>query len=958
MFPELSILKKPTLLKELFSIRRKIYKKICSLNVEVATGDEPFPLEKAEFRPINGGSWGKAFTVAIFHITGQIPDSLSKDNLAIIADLGGEGQLYFEGTPTIGLTNRVITPLDFFQAHKGKTLIEIDDAHCNGAKIDFFVDASYNGASFLINPYGKSKFKEVCLVEINKEIKSLYYDFLTLIYLSENKEIKSALRIAYSQFFKEDYSKAKDTLAPYLSATEKKDFTFYAVGHSHLDLAWEWPIREGKRKSIRTFSNQLRHIERYPNFVYGASQPQQFEWAQTKLPKFFDKLSDAVKNNRLELQGAMWVETDTNLPSGESLIRQIYYGQNYWKDNFGKTSKMCWLPDVFGYSGNLPQILAKSGVPYLMTIKLSWNTVNDFPYSTFNWHGIDDSEVLVHLPPSGNYCGSGTPDCFKDAYKKFKEKDILDKALFLFGAGDGGGGPSEAQLEVISRQVDAQNSCVKFSPAESFFEDIKNSIPKLPSYKGELYLEKHQGTYTTQGKTKLLNRKIENLLHSTEFISTMRMIKGIEYPDEMLDRIWKLVLLYQFHDILPGSSIGRVYKECEESYLSMIDELNKNIAISADNKIWLNTSPFSIDQNFIVDDKCYHYSSKSYSTATPIEVQKANDNLKYTEDSIENGKIKVVFDNTGAIISLIDKESSFEFAQNKLNDVTIYRDPYSYYSAWDIRTRYTKSPKRHFIVSNVDTKVVGNAIVRNQTLRCGKSSVMQKITIDVDSSLIIIENTATLNRTFRMLRADFRPSVWADEVTCDIQMGNIKRSTKENNSINKAQFEICAHKYIDVNNGNYGFAILNNGKYGYRTKNNNISVNLIRNPIFPDSKADRGENNFTYAILPYCGSFENSEVIRNSYILNQPPIPVAEQIESPFTVIGDVVAETIKKSKENNTIVLRIYEAKGQKTKAEIVPNFKYAEVLQTDLLENNGLETLLKVEFSPFEIKTFLFKL
>lgn len=957
MFPELKILKNPVLLKKLFSIRKRIYTKISDLDVFVKTAEEKHLIDKdAAMKRIRRGSWGKPFTVGLFQVKGTIPEGFNKSKLRIIADIGGEGQLYHGEMPVIGLTNRIITPLDILQAHKGKSLIELDDAEVKNNDIDFYIDASFNGASIIMTPYGKCRFRGVKLVEVDENVKSFYYDFLTAAYRADEKGVSGALSEAYSLFKENKIADAKKVLEPIISTSEKVDFMFYAVGHSHLDLAWEWPLREGKRKSVRTISNQLRHIERYPGFIYGASQPQQFEWAKKEYPKFFEKIKTAVKDNRLEIQGGMWTESDTNVPSGESLVRQISYGQNFWKDNFDRKSNICWLPDVFGYSGNLPQILKKSGIPYFMTIKLSWNMYNKFPHQTFNWHGIDDSEVLVHMPPSGNYLGSGTPACFKDAREKFKEKDRLDKALFLFGAGDGGGGPSEAQLEVITRQAKSENAQVKFAPAEEFFAELNKDKGKLESYKGELYLEKHQGTYTTQCKTKLYNRLLENMLHTAEFLGATRVLRGKKYPSEMLDSIWKNVLLYQFHDIIPGSSITRVYKETDESYREMLDEIEQNIK-GKKPTLLLNPSPFDCDANFLKEGKCYSFKAASYSTAQPKVVEANNEALKFDGTTIENDVIKAVFDEFGAIVSLYDKATGKEFAKGKLNDMRIYKDPYMYYSAWDLKRNYYNKSTKPLMLESSNCEIVGNILKRTQLLRRGKTYVEQEITIEAGSPIVIIKNKAALNRVFRQLRVDFEPSVWSNEVTCDIQFGNIKRPTGENNSIEKAMFEICAHKFVDLNDGKNGFAVLNNCKYGNRVKRGKISLNLIRNPIYPDSKADRGEQEFTFAIMPYEGAYENSRVLEKSYLLNQQPIEVSEEAKQLFEVSGGVVAETVKCARDGKSIVLRLYEPYGKKIKTKIKPLFEFAKAFETDLQEQNGKAAKLETEFSPFEIKTFVFE-
>lgn len=587
MLNALQIFKNPVLLKKVLTLRGKVYSYISPLFVTVSTAKEPFSHEEGIYRKIKkGNTWGKPFVSAQFHVKGEVPDSYDDyTNLAIIADVGGEGQLYNKNNePTVALTNRVHTALDFFQAHKGKTLINLTDVTTT-KDIDFFIDAGYNG-NLPLFPLGKGRFKDVYLVKINEIAKDFFYDYLNLVYqyLANKKSIDlKKLDNAYKLFLNDNVTEAKNVISSIESNIKTEDYTLYAVGHSHLDLAWLWPIRETKRKAVRTFCNQINNIEKYPFYTYGASQPQQFEWIKEKYPKFFEIIKQKIAEGRIEIQGGMWVESDINLASGEALIRQIYYGQKFWKENFDKKSTICWLPDVFGYSGSLPQILKKCDINNFMTIKLSWNEVNKFPHNTFNWAGIDGSSVLVHMPSTGSYNSDGTAFCTQKAIRNNNEKHIK-KGLFLFGAGDGGGGASEAQLELISRQAKYNNSNIKFSCAEEFFSDIRSKNYELPSYTGELYLEKHQGTFTSQSKIKYYNRHMESLLQIAEVICTNNYIKNNEYPTEELDQIWKEVLLYQFHDILPGSSNNRVNVECvaryevlEKQLLALINKVSSKI---------------------------------------------------------------------------------------------------------------------------------------------------------------------------------------------------------------------------------------------------------------------------------------------------------------------------------------------------------------------------------------------
>ncbi len=961
MLEALDLFKHPVLLNKVMKLRGGIYKVISPLKTSVATDSEPLTSDVNIYKKIcKNRSWGKAFTCASFHVEGIIPEGFDLNKLTVIADIGGEGQLYNDdGQPITALTNRLLTALDIFQAHKGKSLISLSQVTKNN-KIDFYIDAGYNG-TLPMPPYGKSRFKGVYLAEIDFITKEFYYDFLNLVYqyISDKKSVDyKKLNDAYNLFINGNREEGKAILREIAGSVDNPDFTFYAVGHSHLDLAWLWPIRETKRKSVRTFTNQINNIEKYPFYIYGASQPQQFEWIKEKFPAFFEKIKQKVAEDRIEIQGPMWVESDTNLASGEALVRQILYGQKFWRENFNKTSNVCWLPDVFGYSGNLPQILKKSGVENFMTIKLSWNEVNTFPYNTFVWEGIDDSAVNVHMPPAGNYNTDGTAVCVAKAIKNNKEKEV-DIGLMLFGAGDGGGGASEAQLELLSRQAEYNKPNIKFAPSESFFNDLKAYVPKLPKYKGELYLEKHQGTFTSQCKVKYYNRKLENLLQTAEAVWSAVYIKNGEYPEKELEEIWKEVLLYQFHDILPGSSIGRVYDECyqryailEEKVLSLIDLAAKKLG---GEKGYYNPSPMPVNKAVIINNACHKIIGAPYSTCTDTVILDTNKELKFSDNVIENVKIKAVFFEDGSF-DLFDKELNTDCGN--YNKMTVYKDPYKYYNAWDIKDNYVNKAKKYYKIESVKTEIIGELIVREQNLVSPFGYVKQRITLGEKEGIVNIENTALLKRKLVMLRMDSKPNFWNDEATFDIQFGNIKRSTKEDNSINKAQFEVCAHKYVDVSDGKLGITVINDCKYGYRVKNGIISVNLIRKPVYPDKNADCGEQKFRLSIMPHKGVL-NTNIIEQAYQLNRDILYVDGSVLPLFDTHGDIVLETIKKGEKDNTIAIRCYEPFGKATKAKIIPKFAYNKVLETNLMENSGIDTDLdNLEFNKFEIKTFVFSL
>lgn len=980
MEAESGIYKKPWLLSHLRSIRKKIYTKVGSLESFITTEDEPIPFSEREscvYKKITSNKkWGKAFTCAWFNFKGRVPEDVKYQHIVLIVDIDGEG-LYVDknNEPISGITSRMCW-VDRVQSTKGKTVIEFSEYSQGGEKVDIWVEGGFNGKRIL--PYGAAHFRNAYIASCRDDIKDYYYDYLVLSFALaacednlKQREISRALKSSYSvlkNYKPEDIKKAKNILDQIL---EKEDnspkLCFTAIGHSHLDLGWLWPIRETRRKAVRTFSNALANIGRYPEYIYGASQPQQFQWIKESYPKLYGRIKEAVRNGSIELQGGMWVEADTNLTSGESLIRQIHYGKKFFFEEFNEDMKICWLPDVFGYNANLPQILKKTGLEYFMTIKLSWNEYNTFPYKTFNWIGIDGSSVLVHMPPEGDYNSGGTPLCVKRAADNFTEKDVLDSALLVYGAGDGGGGPGEVHIELIKRQENLEGfPRVHFGRAIDFFENLKFSKDKLKSYKGELYLEKHQGTYTTQARNKYCNRKIEFLLHDVEMLASCAYLKGYEYPHILLEKIWKEVLLYQFHDILPGSSIKVVYDESQERYSEMMRELEdekENILkyLSSGNSMTLiNTSPFEREEYVKYDNKWYYAKAEAYSSSQMIRADEEF-GLKYGSDYIENEYIKTVFSNEGHIISLYDKINSMESCGKYLNKLVLYTDKWKYFNAWDIDINYPKRRKAILKIVGSETYIDGPRVVRRNFFRHGNTTITQDVILTSGRRFIEFDTECNYHETFKMLRADFAPSVYCDSVKCDIQFGSFDRSTRDDTSIEKAQFEICAHKWVDMSNIDYGVSLINDCKYGHRVKSGIISLNLLRSPVYPDTDADRGKHKFKYAFYPHKGNIIECDTIKASYLFNIKPLVCNSNVSIKPVVMADsknIIIETIKKAEKEDGIIIRLYECFGQNTSANVTVSFDYIEAYETDMLENPFFKIGLQgLSFTSFEVKTILLK-
>ena len=956
-------------------LKEKIYEPICSLDAFIYKSKEPIPFSKVKslvFEKIQlNENWGGFFDCAWFKFTADIENV--KNNLVAVIDVGGEGCIYNQnGSAVQGITN-VLGMVDRFQSVKGKAVIPLNRIdNFKDGRILFYADCGNNGRGG--KSTGQARFKRADICVFRQDILDLYYDILACYQLlcavndnAQKKEITARINKAISIAHNTEPEKvieARNILSEMFDGKYKQNFTVYAVGHGHLDLAWLWPVRETKRKAIRTFSNAIYESEQCPSYVFNGSQPQQYEFIKEKSPELYEKIKSAVGNGNIEPQGGMWVEPDTNLPCGESLIRQCFYGRKYFRDEFQKDVKTLWLPDVFGYTAALPQIIKKCGMDSFMTIKLSWNNINRFPHHTFIWQGLDDSRVLVHMPPEGDYNSNATPYAFEKIYNNYKEKKISDIALMPFGIGDGGGGPGEYHVNMAKRCEGLRYiPNVKMSSSEKFFDELKKNIPKYPEYKGELYLEKHQGTYTTQGKVKKNNRQCEVLLHFAEWICTMAFIKGKAYPHKELDEIWKEVLLYQFHDILPGSSIQRVYEECNARYeilkkniISIIDEAV--LYLQNNEKSLFAINPIDFDRSGYVKHKneWYTYSLAPYSAG---ELKKANLplSLYFSKNIIENEHLKVVFNSKGQIEKIFDKRNNYNCVASKFNAVRVYKDRFVHpYNAWDIDINYTKHKPTDMKLVESKEYCDGNSVVRENKFVYKSSSLIQRIILMESCSYIKVENEVDWHETHKMLRIDAYPKNFSDKVLCDIQFGNIERSTKTDNKIDYAQFEIPAHKWVDVFDGEYGVAILNDCKYGHRVKDGLISLNCLRSPVYPDKTADRGKHTFTYAIYPHKEKPMESELIKIGYELNN-PIKICDiglDIKPIFDCDNsNIIIETIFVNDRGN-IAVRMYETAEKSTVAKVNANFDYKSIKQTNMLFENEQEIDLNhLVFEPFEIKT-----
>ncbi|ARN56681.1 alpha-mannosidase [Sedimentisphaera salicampi] len=977
------------------TIQSKIFEPISDLEVEAYTSKEPLSYperttgDRVALQP--GEKWGDLFDCAWFHFTGSVPSEGCAKKIVLLIDVNGEACVFDdEGNPVRGLTNGS-SIYERIHGEPAKKVLQFNDCGKEGQKVDIWVDA---GCNDLIGELSKDGTLEQAQIAVcHENIRSLYYDYWILCELSCVLDKNSArysriMKVLFDSmnilqtFNDEEIDKARQILAVEVNRKNADPcLTLSAAGNAHIDLAWLWPIRETIRKAARTFSTVLELMDRYPDYVFGSSQPQLYLWVKEAYPKLYDRIKAKVAEKRWELHGGMWVESDVNMPNGESLIRQFLYGKRFWQSEFGMDTEMLWLPDTFGYSAALPQIMKICGVRYFMTQKLAWNSVNKFPHYTFDWEGIDGSTVLTHILPEETYISHAGPRAISKVEDNYAQKNVSDRALLLYGIGDGGGGPGAEHLERLERLKNLQGvPPVKQEFSEEFFKKIDRDDLDYPRWRGELYLEKHQGTYTSQAKNKKYNRFLEVKLRDLELLASIASLYGFEYPQQKIDEIWKEVLLYQFHDVLPGSSIKRVHDESLQRYEIMIDEvegltqgllqdISGNIGASGtENPVmvfnslsWERDEWVKLGQDWAnVNASAMGWKIEEFGKKIPEFAE-----FKATQLLLENDALKVEFSQDGSIKSVWDKFNEFEAIRKgeKANVLKLYTDNGD---AWDIQTEYRCLPVEYFKLENSKAYKDGPCVVLEQNYVYNKSRILQKIILTQGSSRMDFETTVDWHEKHKMLRSEFPVDILAEQATCDIQFGSIKRPTHKNTSWDEAKFEICAHKYVDISQNERGVALLNDCKYGYRVFDNIIDINLLRSPDFPGKDADQGRHTFVYSLYPHKGDHIEGGVIRASYELNMPltvkSLPDKKQdLASSLSFLTvdneNIVIETVKKAQDSNDIIVRLYEATGSNCRTVLSSDMPVKDAWLVDGLEND-LQKIdvqasgIVLDVKPWEIK------
>jgi alpha-mannosidase len=807
------------------------------------------------------------------------------------------------------------------------------------------------------------------------------------------------------------------------------DVRIHATGHAHIDVAWLWTLGQTRRKAERTLHNVVRYMEQFPNYHFSQSQPQLYQYIEEDQPHLFKTIQNRVAEGRWEPMGGMWVEADCNISGGESLVRQLLLGRNYFKEKFGENADtpVLWLPDVFGYTWSLPQLMKQAGLNYFMTTKIGWNQYNRLPYDTFLWQGIDGTQILTHFstvkelgsPYASTYNSMANPQEALGTWNNFQQKELHQDLLMAYGFGDGGGGPTLEMMENLEIMHDFPAlPRVQHSSVKKFFESIESvqSSKMLPTWNGELYLEYHRGTYTSQAQMKKKNRKNEFLIHDVEFLACLAssLDKNYQYPTEEINAAWRTICLHQFHDILPGSSIGEVYQEAMLAY----DLLEKSLqSVQQDALLFLSkhysgdillVNPTSFSRNDLVCLKNV-IAGTFYRDGNALSSQKTNSGtwihpgtlppysitsidfkqnsppkalvheiIEHDSDNIimENDLIKLVFNTEGDLVSIFDKEKNREVLpiDSISNQFQLFEDRPLTYDAWDIDIFY--DDKVEFADPVDSIKRIENGPLRKTIelqRKIANCSYTQTISISANSKQIDFDTTIDWQERFKLLKVAFPVNVLSPVATYDIQWGNVQRNTHRNTSWDWARFETCAHKWVDLSEGNYGVSLLNDCKYGHDIHKNVIRLSLLRGSTLPDPLADLGIHQFKYSLLPHTGNWEE-QTQSSAYALNDPIIvfdknsPNQEKylsdnqitVSSPFfsTNCRNVVIETIKRAEDGNGIIIRLYESQRKRGPVFIQSFAPILAAWETNLLEEDQLQSLVKdgqilLEIKPYEIKT-----
>jgi alpha-mannosidase len=976
---------------------------------------EPVPPAEglaAEYQPFAvGTAWGRPWGTTWFSCRGQVPAEWAGRDVAAIIDLGfgsggpgfaAEGLIYLpNGCPVRGL-------------HRQQSSVRLDQLVPAAGAVRFFVEAAANpqisrpvtrlGDTLTAGDEPLYRLQRADLAVFHTDVWELVQDLEVLSQLMyelpadgpRRWEILRAIERALDTLSLDDVpgtaAAARGELAPALATpAHASAHLVSAVGHAHIDSAWLWPLRETVRKVARTATNVTALMDDHPEFIFVMSQAQQLAWISEHRPEVFARVAEKVAAGQFVPVGGMWVEADTNMPGGEAMARQFVHGKRFFLEEFGIETEEVWLPDSFGYSGALPQLVRLSGSKWFLTQKISWSRTNKFPHHTFDWEGIDGTRVFTHFPPVDTYNAEFSGREMARAVRNFREKGRATRSLMPFGYGDGGGGPTEEMLARARRLGNLDGSArVRIEKPADFFAKAQAEYPDPPVWVGELYLELHRGTYTSQAKTKQGNRRSEHLLREAElWAATAAVRAGYPYPYQPLDRLWKTVLLHQFHDILPGSSIAWVHRQARATYAAVAAELEEIIAgaqralvppgaaqaaapgtgAGPDDGIVFNAAPFERDGVPAM--------AAGRPAAPPAAV--TGQHLPGGGFGLDNGLLRVVVDDRGLVTSVTDLAAGREALAPgaSANLLQLHPDLPNEWDAWDVDRFYRNTVTDLTDVAELELVKAGEpgeAATVRVTRAFGSSLVTQLITLRAGAKRLDFETEVDWHEREKFLKVTFPVDVRADRSAAETQFGHVFRPTHCNTSWEAAKFEICAHRFLYVGETGWGAALVNDSTYGHDVTSavradggttTTVRLSLLRAPRYPDPDTDQGGHTLRYAFVPGAGI---ADAVREGYLINLPPrrVRAASAGPVPALVAVDhqaVVTEAVKLADDHSgDVVVRLYESHGGRASARLTAGFAVGTATVTDLLERplpgtgplpvTGGRTV-ELSFRPFQILT-----
>jgi alpha-mannosidase len=899
-----------------------------------------------EYRPAElGGRLGPLWVTYWFRLRATVPEEWRGRRVDLLWGTTAESTLWIDGRSVQGLHG--VHP----DHRPDATLLR--EAR-GGERLQLAIELACNG---LFGAQDAPPELLLCrLAPFDEQAWGLYHDFEILRALEESDAIEPGwaghLRAELNRFCNEHDPAILTALYEHHNGTRMHEIS--AIGHAHIDTAWLWPLAETYRKTVRTFGSQTRYMDEYPEYRFACSQAQQYAWIKERNTDLWERIRAKVESGQFVPVGGSWVEPDCNIPSGESLLRQFMHGQRFFEDEFGIRCREFWSPDAFGYCNQLPQLMRLNGITRFLTQKLSWNKFNRPDSHTFTWQGIDGSEVLGHFPPADDYNSQVSVKELLYAQREFKDHESSGHSLLVYGYGDGGGGPTRAMLESLRRAADLQGlPRTHTATSDEFFAMLEAEDADRPVVVGELYFEYHRGVFTSQAFVKRGNRVCEQLLHDAEFLATVRG----GYPREELDRLWKLLLVQQFHDILPGSSIGLVYDDARRDFAQLERELH---ALVGEGGTPVNT--IDVPRREVVRNPAGDLVAVEAAPHASGRLVEAGDEVRVDGLTLENAHLRVQLAEDGSLSSVVERATGREVLAAPGNRLELYDDLPVKFDAWDIdpfhlETRRDCPPAESWTVADAGPLRAEIAFDRHVGDR---STLRQVVRLDAGSRRVEFHTVVDWHEEHKLLKVCFPIAVRATSATYEMPFAYAERPTHRSTSFDRARYEVPGHRWADLSEHGFGAALLTDSKYGYSCYANELRISLLRAPKSPDPEADMGRHEFAYALFPHAGGWREAGIVAEGKRFNAPLRWTDGIPETSFASVDDpnVALDTIKRGERSDALVLRLYEAHGGRGVARVrlaspVQRARLANALEEETGEIEIEDGALVLPYRPHEVLT-----